>query len=302
MQNEAYQRLKRGRSLYGLGHPELAGRILVEGLVAPQPAPESRGRLAGLGLRLTNGDQVIRRKIWKNIHFRKCGLSNISFFTQRLENCVFEKCKCRGIGFWKSRLVNIVFEECDLRDAALGGNDMVRPGPRNEFQGVTFRHCDMRNTSYTYELFEDCTFDHCKLDNVDFEGSVFRNCTFSGRLDDVTFNRQNRMFKIGELNLMENSDFSNADVTWCKFAGISMRLAWFGHNDDLILLPHGPDDWRRWLGRFEGDSRFPGIEIFADSVLDCGTPAVASRKFLLECGFSDGEIDLLARRGSGGTA
>lgn len=295
MQAVVFEHLKRGRPLSGLGLPVFDGRILVDGMVAPQPMTKSIRRVAGLNLHLTQGDQFVRGKVWKGIHFRDCDLSSIGFFSQVIDNCVFERCKCRGIGFWKSSIEHTVFDTCELRDAALGGNDMVKPGPRNEYRSVTFRKCDMRNTGYTYELFEDCTFDHCRLDKVDFGGSVFRGCTFSGPLVDVTFNRENRLFKIGEPNVMENSDFSSADVTWCKFAGIPMRLEWFGSNDDLILLPDGPEDWRRWLGRFEGDPRFPGMGIFAETVLDCGTPAIANRSLLLECGFTVAEIDLLAR-------
>jgi hypothetical protein len=126
---------------------------------------------------------------------------------------------------------------------------------------------------------------------VDFQGARFVNCEFRGPLRDVIFRREGVVSSRGPKNELEHCDFAAADVTLCKFIEINMRREWFGQRDDIIYLTHGPEDWRRWLERFVGDSRFPGLHILLKSVVDCGTPAIASRKFLRECGFTDEEID-----------
>ncbi|MEQ1821326.1 MAG: hypothetical protein ABL949_02330 [Fimbriimonadaceae bacterium] len=128
---------------------------------------------------------------------------------------------------------------------------------------------------------------------MDFGGAVFRQCKFVGKLE-ATFRHRNPLFPKAEPNLMLDLDFTQADVTYSQFLGISVDPKWFGSNPDLIFLRNGPQDWSDWSKTLV-KPELPGLHIFIEHHMKCGTPAVISRRFLLSCGFSESEIDMLGK-------
>ncbi len=272
--------LKSGCSVEGMGLARVDGRLVISGLKAPAPVPTGRElTFQSLTLGFFSNVQHVKKARWSGLHFSRCDLSDVGFFKCSVENCVFERCKLKSTGFWESQITNCSFDRCNMQHAAFGGIDIDRPKP-NLYRDNSFSGCDMRWAAHSCEKYLRCEFRNCKLKTTDFHGAVFEDCRFEGKLDNLTF-RASDDYRGVEKDRLLRTDFRDAELHHCQFLNIDIDPAWFP-TEDTIVLPRGPADWFEW-GKLVDDGTAKGRRWFIDHVgKDLGTPAIESRKSLLE--------------------
>jgi uncharacterized protein YjbI with pentapeptide repeats len=279
MEGEIYHRLQKGRRLDRLGLEVVDGRMVIKGLRAQQPSPQSVFSLKGRDYVITQADQLFKRVDWTALRFVDCDFSEIGFFEAKMSDCIFEKCKFKKAGFWDSHLERSRFIACDLRHCAFGGADFKKPHP-NRFEVVAFERCDLRASAHSCEVFSGCAIDNCNVNALDFLGAVFEDCTFTGKFTEVTFRRGISLYSSMPENKLLRCDFTKADITWCQFLNIDIDPSSFAQDDDLIILWHGPEDWRAWLEEGHIPATEGAVRYIQDLRDNSGTPAICSRAAL----------------------
>jgi uncharacterized protein YjbI with pentapeptide repeats len=304
LNNEAiYNRLTKGKPLDALGLKEVAGRVYIDGLTVPEPKPTGEGfTVAGLTFGVLGNIQSLRKVTWENLHFVDCNLCHLGFFRCAIRNCRFDRCDCRHLGFWESQISDTAFEKCDMREVAFGGNDVFRPKHRNEFRSVIFERCDLRESAHSCELYKDCTFRHCHYGRLDFSGAVFEDCLFEGNLGEAMFaNRDPEFLKMPENKLLR-TDFRNADVSQAAFDNIDIDPSWFPVDDDLIILHHGAEDWRRWLREGYIEPTEGSVWFIEEMARRSGTPSIFSKSLLTNrATFTEDQVEALIAISEGRT-
>jgi hypothetical protein len=182
---EIWNRLRKGRSLDGLGLPMKEGRLDPSEFSAPQPRTEwySDSRFS---FGLLRGMLDLRRITWRNLDFRGADLCHLRFDRCLVDDCIFDECDCRDWRLWGSRISRCSFRGADLRESALGNTTRGW----NIWEDVDFSGADLRDTTYTAGEFARCQFGDAKLTKVDFGGMSFRDCVFEGPLDEVLFDAE----------------------------------------------------------------------------------------------------------------
>ena len=292
-----YNRLKKGKTLEGLGLGKLAGRWLVESLSVPQPEPKGLFQFKGLTFQQNANVQILKKVRWENMHFSYCDFSDLGFFGLEMTNCHFTNCRCQEIGFWDANISDCEFVACDMTDAAFGGVDMNRPRP-NRYSNVIFQGCDFRGSAHSCEAYDSCSFINCRLEHIDFEGAVFSDCIFEGKLQDVMFKARSAACGPIRTNRLSGCDFRRTELVACAFVNIDLNPDLLPNSEDLIVLWNGPADWAKW-GEQISAAQHEGRSLFLKHVTkDSGAPTVTNRSLLLSA-FSTEEVEMLVKIGRG---
>jgi fluoroquinolone resistance protein len=290
-----YSKLRKGRSLAGLGLERADGRMYVEGLVVPQPeATGEEVKVRGLTFGIFRNVQHIWRRKWENLHFVNCKLNDLGLFGCTIRNCRFERCDMRNVGFWRCRVSDCSFNRCDMRSVAFGGCLIGWRMRRNEFRSVDFERCNLTTSAHSYELYKDCSFKHCRYGACNFRGAVFEDCYFEGKLDSAMFASRDPHFPKMPENELLRTDFRSAGVSQAAFDNIGIDPSWFPVDDDLIILHHGAEDWRRWLSEGYVEPT-EGTVWFIEEMARCsGTPSIFSKSLLTNrATFTEDQVEAL---------
>lgn len=238
-------------------------------------------------------DLWLRNVSMKDLHFLDCDLSSCSFHEVEITNCVFDRCNLAETGFWKSKVIDTQFISCNMRRCALGGIDtfalLKRP---NHFVSCQFRKCDLRSSAHSCESYKHCIFDGCNLRNVLFLGAILEDCVFRGVLDGVEFRHSSE--RRVQPNRLLRCDFREAELRDCQFLNIDLDASMFPESDDLLWLPNGPEDVRRWQSLYNVSNRY-----IQSKIEDLGTPSYLCRSTLEKIGLTQEQIHWFACCSSG---
>lgn len=251
------QAAEAGWRLDGLGLEARDNRVVVEGLRVPQPEPYHKQPVGDLDVEFTSGTFRIWRKSWRDLHFVGCDLSETSLSSSKVINCVFEKCKLQHASLWTCQITDCRFIRCDLKDMVPGGVDFFCNTP-NKFTRAVFERCDLRHSHHGHESYSHCQFLGCRLDLVDFMGAVFEDCLFEGVLKETIFRRTDPFQRGGRSceNRFLRCDLRRAKLIDCQFFHIEFDPAILPEDEDLIVLPGGPDDLEKWQACFREEEGF----------------------------------------------
>lgn len=171
-------------------------------------------------------------------------LQDSAWAKSKLENVLLNYANADQIGFWACHLSDIEFRYASLNHACLGGN-MGRVA--SSFANVDFSHAHLQGTTHGFASYEGCDLSYADLDDVDFDGARLVSCKFAGLIKDLRFRAHSRMpslplfpwQKVDTMrftNLMEDVDFSKADLRGVNFDGVDLSRCKFAEDDYILVI------------------------------------------------------------------
>jgi uncharacterized protein YjbI with pentapeptide repeats len=216
-------------------------RFDLRGFQMPQPRTRHVGKIGRMNVEELSHLSEFENIELDNIDLSYCRLRNSRWTKCTFNDVIFSEADLKDTRTWGCTFRNVSFRKADLSDSNLGGHIK---GKTNSYMNVDFGYADLRNTSYSFPLFQDCDFSFANINSVDFNGSRFKNCRFAGTLDSTIFRGYSA---IGESyqrfsgrkhrNLMENVDFSRAELRGVLFThGIDLSSVLFPDDDSHLVL------------------------------------------------------------------
>lgn len=280
-----FERLLKGKRPCADALETLDGRSVFRDIVSPKGSSSNSWMMGKMAMSLVTGLPLVRSRSWIGLHFIGCDLSDLSWDSSYINNCVFERCDMTDGGLWNSSVSDTQFKRCNMERFRFGGIDYRSPCP-NEFYRITIEGGSIAGSFYSCELFDTCLFRRCGVRSVHFNGSIFRNCIFEGTLKDVIFRRYSKSVRNRPPNLLEGCDFRRARLVHVEFMNIDIDPTMLPDDDDLLILPRGPEDWLEW-GQLIKDDRFA-----PEMARRAGKPSVINLSTLAR-GFDEDEIQAL---------
>jgi uncharacterized protein YjbI with pentapeptide repeats len=216
---EVFKRLVVGQSLSDLNLGQYEGRVDLRGIRAPQVTKEELGSFRGWSVEKLQGYLEFRNVRFENLDFSRAELRYCRFFTSRIVNCRFDGARCESWGLWGVDVINSSFRGAGLRDAALGP---WYEGRGSTYRSVDFSRADIRGATSSSATYVDCDFSNSRLDKIDFQSSSFVRCRFAGSVREVLFYDLAFGTKKQNPNLMEDVDFSEAQLHWVAFRRLNL--------------------------------------------------------------------------------
>lgn len=145
-------------------------------------------------------------------------------------------------------------QETYVKDEIYKHNDFTQnPLPKGEYEDCTFNNCDFANNPLSEIKFINCDFNGCNLSLAILDGTAFQNVSFKDckmlglRFDacngfgfSVSFDNcqlnHSSFFKtkikktVFRDSQLEETDFSNADLTLARFDNCNLSHAVFNHS------------------------------------------------------------------------
>jgi uncharacterized protein YjbI with pentapeptide repeats len=245
-----------GNRLDDLRLTEHGGRVDLRGIAAPAPERlktfEKKGwvvaELGGLlkfeGVKLTDLD------------FSGGRLESVRFFNSTVNNCRFDAAQCQDWRLWAVDVTDTSFVGADLRKAVLGA---WYEGRGNLYRRVNFSSANLRSIVCPAATFVDCDLGDAQLTKVDFQSSSFIRCRFAGLLREVTF--YDHGFKTGkpDPNLMEDVDFSEAELRMVEFRRLDLDRVKFPTSTDHLTVHHYRCVLERAVRELHTDANWKGL-------------------------------------------
>ena len=222
----------------------IGGKLDLRGIGFPRPVNSETKSFKGHDYLSEEGNLSFKKVKFDNIDFSGSSFSSIHFDRCLFNNVTFGKVKAKNVRFWDCHFKDVDFTKSDMRGSSLNINIGKESG---SFRNVRFSECDLRQTEYSFPLFDGCEFIHCNLKEVDFNGSRFSSCSFEGKLDSVAFrgyalnvNSNKLFFKLNPEkfpNPMNQVDFTSAELLGVDFTdGIDLSKCTFPVNENYLLI------------------------------------------------------------------